>query len=92
MELSCDGLLNRYLVVTLQNAVFGAEFLSICKAVSWRLSRPMKFYYLIVLSVARKVMNFVENCKYINLQHLSISGMQGCKRANEAKVPRPWLE
>jgi len=34
MELACDSLLNRYLVVALQNAVFGAEFMSICKAVS----------------------------------------------------------
>jgi len=34
MELSCDSLINRYLVVALQNAVFSTEFLSICKAVS----------------------------------------------------------
>jgi len=49
MELACDGLLNRYLIVALQNAVFGAEFQTICKAVScYVVSRNFGWKSLIV--------------------------------------------
>jgi len=53
MELSCDSLLNRYLVVALQNSVFGSEFLSTCRAVSTDISSSLWSFvpcYLLLFS------------------------------------------
>jgi len=51
MELSCDSLLNRYLVVALQNSVFGSEFMSISRAVSADVCLQFVDRYYLLLNV-----------------------------------------
>jgi len=42
MELACDSLIKRYLVVALQNCIFGSEFLSLFRAVSTEVLSSVK--------------------------------------------------
>jgi len=76
MELSCDSLINRYLVVALQNAVFSTEFLSICKAVSIFTSVQSRtvtfshcFFCLPIRSCKTFWMNF---CEFIEQETVSL--------------------